>query len=668
MVSIVKYGQLVDLSKIVTIDGKKSLTLDNLITNNTIKINVPAGIKYLSELVENDLKITFTDTEDNVFELILKDMSTLLAQNDGFTLVEIKEILTDGKENIVAVTDLGSASQASAAGAGEENTNSDSGATPSSVGDNLSEQNNVNNADITNTPLAREFEAATPAGNATPLDLTPIEPDPVEPDPVEPDPVEPDPVEPDPVEPDPVETLTINENDLEDIPVIDYSYAGELIGDETQDEAESFAYVGNLTLKLLTTQTAIIDAVNADTEESLAFLKAEFTQAISDEIIETAISNSVALQTIKAAILAAPSVSTLIATMNSLDEVEVDVSTGEVSVSIEIPEAYVTELATNNLLNINVQTNGEYTVSSPLFNGMDDEQSVEFKFDYSINASGTNIGTETLIINGQNDAPVITTEEPRLETLSETDFLTLGTANNAYRIVTEQEMYNLLGIEDPDLNDEISLSLTTDSSTFNLNGEGAINSNTDGVLQLTQDDIDGFGLPETVNIGDFFIYSTTFDAMNPEDSTEVQFEIKAFDGTEYSEPTIVSLTVTGSNETLTINDNGELSFAANDQDINMSALLENISNSVIESIDSIDLSNGSHILSNLTIEDFEEMVSDSASNELAIMGEDNDTIKLDLDTWVAGPETEDNFIPYVANGSTDVLTLLIDKNIIVEDI
>ncbi|MAC85216.1 MAG: hypothetical protein CL624_13885 [Arcobacter sp.] len=170
MVSIVKYGQEIDLSKIVAINGKKSLTLDNLVLNNTIKIKIPAGIKYLSELVEDDLKITFKDEEGNILELILKDMSTLLAQNDGFTLVELTQILADGKENVVAITDLASASQASAAGPGQANANSDSGSTPDTLEDLLSAQNDTNNAGINNARLPRDTEDATLEGDETPTE------------------------------------------------------------------------------------------------------------------------------------------------------------------------------------------------------------------------------------------------------------------------------------------------------------------------------------------------------------------------------------------------------------------------------------------------------------------------------------------------------------------
>ncbi|MAD43056.1 MAG: hypothetical protein CL623_11795 [Arcobacter sp.] len=166
MVSIVKYGQEIDLSKIVAVNGKKSLTLDNLVLNNTIKIKIPTGTKYVSELVEDDLKIEFTDEEGNILELILKDMTALLAQNDGFTLVEMTSVLPSGMESIVgSITDLASATQAAAAGPGQQNTNSDSASTPDDVEDETEEENNNENAGIANAIVVEESEEATLAGD-----------------------------------------------------------------------------------------------------------------------------------------------------------------------------------------------------------------------------------------------------------------------------------------------------------------------------------------------------------------------------------------------------------------------------------------------------------------------------------------------------------------------
>jgi hypothetical protein len=116
------------------------------------------------------------------------------------------------------------------------------------------------------------------------------------------------------------------------------------------------------------------------------------------------------------------------------------------------------------------------------------------------------------------------------------------------------------------------------------------------------------------------------------------------------------------------------------QPVDMAILLSNISNNFETSdIDSINLLSGDHILSNLSISDFEEMVSDSVSNELMINGDNGDKIKLDLSIWdkntldtdlnATNDIADDGFITYTATSSSlETLTLLIEKDIIVENI
>jgi hypothetical protein len=128
-----------------------------------------------------------------------------------------------------------------------------------------------------------------------------------------------------------------------------------------------------------------------------------------------------------------------------------------------------------------------------------------------------------------------------------------------------------------------------------------------------------------------------------------------------------------------LDDNGTL-VMGEEKDIDMASLLSNITSNInVADIDSIDLSSNEHILSNLTIADFQEMVSDSSSNTLEIKGENNDIIKLDPAIWLKDTtdtdsnsvvdNTDDHFVPYKATGTdSQVLTLLIDKDIIVQDI
>ena len=125
MISINKYGQNVNLSKVVEVNGKKTFSLDGIDLNKTLIIKVPKDVKFVSTLVEEDLKIEFKDKDGNIFELILKNMTNLSAQNDGDKLIEILRENTN--ETLASITDLTSALEAAAAGAGgaENNANSD---------------------------------------------------------------------------------------------------------------------------------------------------------------------------------------------------------------------------------------------------------------------------------------------------------------------------------------------------------------------------------------------------------------------------------------------------------------------------------------------------------------------------------------------------------------
>ena len=150
MISINKYGQNLDLTKINEVNGKKSFSISGVDANNTLIINVTKGMKFKSILEENDLKIEFTDIDGSVFELVLKDMATLLAQNDGQKLVEI--IQSNDNKVLASITDITSALEAAAAGpAAGNNTNSDSGVTNEFGTDGLAfENNNYDNARFDN--------------------------------------------------------------------------------------------------------------------------------------------------------------------------------------------------------------------------------------------------------------------------------------------------------------------------------------------------------------------------------------------------------------------------------------------------------------------------------------------------------------------------------------
>ncbi len=164
MISINKYGQNIDLSKIVAVNGTKSISLDGLTLNETLIINVTKGMKFKSSLEENDLKIEFTDIDGSIFEVILKDMATLLAENDtGEKLVEI--VQTDDNKVLASITDITTALAAAAAGAeapgaGNNGTNSDSAANNDGFADGLNLTPNV--YDNATLPASINLAAALP--------------------------------------------------------------------------------------------------------------------------------------------------------------------------------------------------------------------------------------------------------------------------------------------------------------------------------------------------------------------------------------------------------------------------------------------------------------------------------------------------------------------------
>ncbi|MBU0924781.1 DVUA0089 family protein, partial [bacterium] len=172
MISINKYGQTLDLSKVVEVNGKKTFSLDGLVVDKSLIIEVPKGTKFSTSLQEDDLKIEFKDADGKIFELILKNMANLLAQNDGTQLVEI--VQADDNKVLASITDITSALEAAAAGpagpAAGANTNSDSAANSGLNNDELNLQNSIyDNARITQNLQNTGPEAALINPNSEPI-------------------------------------------------------------------------------------------------------------------------------------------------------------------------------------------------------------------------------------------------------------------------------------------------------------------------------------------------------------------------------------------------------------------------------------------------------------------------------------------------------------------
>jgi VCBS repeat-containing protein len=288
----------------------------------------------------------------------------------------------------------------------------------------------------------------------------------------------------------------------------------------------------------------------------------------------------------------ATSVAQLYAIVNSIPGVSVTITPTGLSLSIE--DAII--LVTKGLLSINIDGNGSYTVESALFDNLSVNDQVSISFDYVANDSGgatSEAKTITVNIQGSNDAPTVNVT---MVSLNENDFSTLSGYENAYKIITELEMFNIMGVNDVDVNDSLTLSLVTNSSNFTSTNSGIDNA-TSGVVQLTSTDIVALGLTGVANVGDFFIYSIGFDGLNATELANVSFDVQVSDGTAITTSTI-SLTVDGVNDapvanvsaTILSNDVSYVGqLVANDADLNdtLTYTYDNTSVSMTLSIDGL---------------------------------------------------------------------------------
>jgi VCBS repeat-containing protein len=184
------------------------------------------------------------------------------------------------------------------------------------------------------------------------------------------------------------------------------------------------------------------------------------------------------------------------------------------------------------------------------------------------------------------------------------------------------------------------------------------------------------------NTGEYTVTNPYLVSLPDATQVEVNFNYTVTDSAGDTDTSTAAMLITTAevNEmNVSINDNNVL-IIEEDHDIDMASLLLNAtSNLNVADIDSIDLSNSEHILSNITKADFEAMVSDDSSNTLSITGENDDIVKLDLSIWTKNESdtdlnsivdnNDDHFIAYTTLGTHDqVLTLLIDKDITVENI
>ena len=518
MISINKYGQNLDLTKINEVNGKKSFSISGLDANNTLKINVTKGMKFKSSLEENDLKIEFTDIDGSVFELVLKDMATLLAQNDGQKLVEI--IQSNDNKVLASITDITSALEAAAAGpAAGNNTNSDSGVTNEFGTDGLAfENNNYDNARFDNA-----------------INGTRVFPDFV--------------VNPAPILANPAVTPGIIP--INSAPVITVNTTATV----NEDEVLTITFTANdidadiLTSSVTATNgTAIINA-NGDIEftpnENFNG-SAVITLTVNDGTVSTVQTINVTVNPVNDA----PILDTITEVAVNEDDSLFSGTITSTDVDNNSTAIYTT---TSTVAGFVINQDGTYTFDATdnAYQYLAVGQILELTIPITVTDDQGATDTKNLVITitGTNDAPTVTVTPI---VLSETDFAALSGFENAYKLITETEMFNLLGVKDADINDEITISLITDSSDFTSTNTGILNTQS-GVVQLTAQNIIDFNLTGTAaKVGDFFIYSTGFNGLGNTETSNVKFDVVVSDGKAPAVNVEVNVTVNGVNDAPTV--------------------------------------------------------------------------------------------------------------------
>ena len=514
MISINKYGQNIDLSNVQELNGKKSYSLDNIDSSKTLLIKIPQGVKFVTTLQDEDLKVNFTDKEGNVFELILKNISDILVQNDGDKLIEI--IREESNEILASITDLASALEATAAG-GEQaqgnqtSTNSDSGRVNEFENDGLDfEENSYPNDRVFEDASSQETTVTQPALSS-------------------------------------LNNLIDEEQVLNSAPTIEVNST--LTVDEDNSTTITFT-LNDIDGDILTSNATVINGVVTINGNVITYTPNEnfngndvITLSVNDGTVTTT-------QTINVTINPVNDAPTIEIQENSLLEniiLEGQLTASDIDTNFANLIFSTIEVIDGFVLN----TDGSYTFDANKYDYLAEGEILELAIPITVtddfNASASSV--LNIKITGTNDRPIINVE-PIIE-LSETDLSSTATLPDVYYVISEAELFEMLEITDVDSNDGLSLSLVSNSSVFTSVNAG-ITEGINGVVQLTQERIDALGIE--ANVGDFFVFSNGFDGLGENEIANVSFEVVAIDnsGAEnaMSEIKKVSIVITGTNDRL----------------------------------------------------------------------------------------------------------------------
>ncbi|TXH78471.1 MAG: hypothetical protein E6Q79_01570, partial [Romboutsia sp.] len=489
-------------------------SLDNIDSSKTLLIKIPQGVKFVTTLQDEDLKVNFTDKEGNVFELILKNISDILVQNDGDKLIEI--IREESNEILASITDLASALEATAAG-GEQaqgnqtSTNSDSGRVNEFENDGLDfEENSYPNDRVFEDASSQETTVTQPALSS-------------------------------------LNNLIDEEQVLNSAPTIEVNST--LTVDEDNSTTITFT-LNDIDGDILTSNATAINGVVTINGNVITYTPNEnfngndvITLSVNDGTVTTT-------QTINVTINPVNDAPTIEIQENSLLEniiLEGQLTASDIDTNFANLIFSTIEVIDGFVLN----TDGSYTFDANKYDYLAEGEILELAIPITVtddfNASASSV--LNIKITGTNDRPIINVE-PIIE-LSETDLSSTATLPDVYYVISEAELFEMLEITDVDSNDGLSLSLVSNSSVFTSVNAG-ITEGINGVVQLTQERIDALGIE--ANVGDFFVFSNGFDGLGENEIANVSFEVVAIDnsGAEnaMSEIKKVSIVITGTNDRL----------------------------------------------------------------------------------------------------------------------
>ncbi len=367
----------------------------------------------------------------------------------------------------------------------------------------------------------------------------------------------------------------------------DSQYAlGNYVSDDDVNDTHTFARADGSTISLSinTTNATLLTAIE---NQDLAYIKSILAEIVAIPEVTTALTNgidaipAIDVQSTIAAFMAAPDIATALAIVNSTFgtvgvTAQLDPVTG---LTLSIDDAGALEA--ESLLNVTVNQDGSYEVTSPLFDHLSVDDSVSVSFDYVANdgtndANGeTNVSeanTVTLNIQGTNDQPVIQSIS-KIDGIYElNDLITDFIWEEYYYVLSQEDLFGNSVISDYDVNDTHTLQLANASIsfdggiysndyqyTFDQNSASGpnnpiLNPDNSGILEVTQDFLDNY--PQVnANVGDFIIYNSEFNHLSAGEKVLVTFDVVANDGTNdangetnLSVPKTVTVEVTGTND------------------------------------------------------------------------------------------------------------------------